>query len=100
MLDVKTLDRFATIMVNGITPASFPIIMSEVYLTVVKTKGLNRDEIRGNCIELLQYIIDNTNVGENGESLNGVAKKLIPGMVDAFMMVEHRRFGIKWFPCF
>jgi hypothetical protein len=74
--------------------------MSEVYLTVAKTKGLNRDEIRTNCIELLQYIVENTNVGVSGEKLDTIAKNLIPGMVDAFMMIEHKRYKRRWFPCF
>lgn len=88
MIDAKTLDRFARIMVNGITPQSFPIIMAEVYQKVMQTKDLKRADIRKNCIEVLNYIVDNTNVGENDEQLDAIAKQLIPGMVDAFMMIE------------
>ena len=66
MIDAKTLDRFAKIMVNGITSESFPIIMAEVYQTVTRT-----------------------NVGDNDEELDAIAKKLMPGMVDAFMMIEN-----------
>ncbi len=88
MIDTKTLDRFAKIMVNGITPENFPIIMAEVYQTVIQAKELKREDIRKNCIEVLNYIVDNTNVGENDEQLDAIAKQLIPGMVDAFMMIE------------
>lgn len=88
MIDAKTLDRFAKIMVNGITPRSFPIIMAEVYQKVMQAKDLNRADVRKNCIEVLNYIVDNTNVGENDEQLDAIAKQLIPGMVDAFMMIE------------
>ena len=88
MIDAKTLDRFARIMVNGITPESFPLIMAEVYQKVMQTKDLKREDIRSNCIEVLNYIVDNTNVGENDEQLDAIAKKLIPGMVDAFMMIQ------------
>lgn len=88
MIDAKTLDRFAKILVHGITPQSFPIIMAEVYQNIVRTKDLNRADIRKNCIEVLNYIVDNTNVGENDAELDAIAKQLIPGMVDAFMMIE------------
>lgn len=75
-------------MVNGITPHSFPIIMAEVYQKVAHTKDLKRTYIRNNCIEVLNYIVDNTNVGENDMNLDTIAKQLIPGMVDAFMLIE------------
>lgn len=88
MIDAKTLDRFAKIMVDGLTPQSFPVIMAEVYLKVMQTRDLKREDIRNNCIEVLNYIVDNTNSGENDEQLDAVAKQLIPGMVDAFMMIQ------------
>lgn len=100
MIDVKTLDRYASIMVNGITTESFPLIVSEVYLTVSKTKGLDRSTFRKQCIELLNYIIDNTTGRPDDESLCAIAKQLIPGMVDAFMMIEHPLKSKKWFSCF
>ena len=84
-------------MVNGITPHSFPIIMAEVYQKVAQTKDLKRTDIRNNCIEVLNYIVDNTNVGENDMKLDAIAKQLIPGMVDAFMIIEkspkHKKFS-------
>ena len=98
MIDAKTLDRFAKIMVNGITPETFPIIMAEVYQKVIHTKDIKKDDIRKNCVEILNYIVDSTNVGENDAELDAIAKKLIPGMVDAFIMVE-RGPGCKKFSC-
>ena len=88
MIDAKTLDRFAKIMADGITSENFPVIMAEVYQTVIKTKDLKRADIKKNCIEVLNYIVDNTNSGKNDKQLDDIAKQLIPGMVDAFMMIE------------
>ena len=88
MIDAQTLDRFAKIMVNGITPETFPVIMAEVYQKVIHTKDIKKADVRKNCVEILNYIVDSTNVGENDAELDAIAKKLIPGMVDAFIMVE------------
>ena len=88
MIDAQTLDRFAKIMVNGITPETFPVIMAEVYQKVIHTRDIKKEDVRQNCIEILNYIVDSTNVGENDAELDAIAKKLIPGMVDAFIMVE------------
>mgnify|MGYP003654370649 FL=1 len=63
--------------------------MAEVYQTVTRTKTLKYYDIRTNCIEVLTYILDNTTVGDNDEELDAIAKKLMPGMVDAFMMIEN-----------
>lgn len=91
MIDVKTLERFASIMVGGITTESFPVIMAEVYQKVSSNRALSYDGIRTNCIEVLNYIMDNTNIDRNDRELNMIARQLIPGLVDAFMMIEHSR---------
>jgi hypothetical protein len=54
-MDVKRLDKFVRVMVNGVTMENFPLLMADVYSEVIKVKGLTKSEIQQRCIDSLNY---------------------------------------------
>lgn len=91
-MDVKRLDKFVRAMVHGVTMENFPLLMADVYVEVIKVKGLKKSEIQQRCVDALNYIVDNTDAGKYDAEIDELMKSMIPGLVTAFMNVEPRKF--------
>ena len=87
-MNLKKFDKFVKAMVDGVTPENFPILLMDVYMEVMKTKGLQKKEIEQRCIDILRYIVDNTDAGKYDDEIDATMHAMIPSMVSAFMNIE------------
>lgn len=88
VLKKETLDSYVAIFSKGVTPENFPLVMSDIYMDVMKLKNLTRAQIAEQCKIALFYILDNTDSGEHDAALDAMMKKMIPGLISAFMDID------------
>ena len=75
----KYLDMYR----HGISVENFPIVIAIVY-SDIQSSIRTRDAAEKRCLDVLNFIIDNTNSGEHDKELDAIMKRMLPGLVDAF----------------
>lgn len=88
-MDVTTLDKFISAMVNGVNAENFPVLVADVYNEVIRDPGQDRNDIVLRCGQIISYIIDSTTV--SSESDVELFLQMVPAMVAAFMNVGRPR---------
>ena len=78
---------------QGLTmPTLIPAV--QLILRMSKLKALPIEQKRQFIIDVLRYVVDNTDAGPTLEQLDEIIKQMIPSAVDAFL--QHRS---QWCPC-
>lgn len=89
------LDKYVQAFKGGIQTEDIPIVLADIYQDVMKVRGLSRTQITRECVDTLNYIVDNTDAGKHDDIIDEACKALIPSIVLAFMNITHRRMSFK-----